>query len=138
MADDLRKASLRTALAHGPTFLDVEASSLTAVSWPVEIGIARVAGGVVTGDARLIRPSPDWPRDDWSQESAEIYGIALDRLCGEGHDPADVARWLIGAVPGGAVSDAPAFDASWIDRLFEVVELRWRWVRWLGPPVRWG
>ena len=98
-------------------FVDVEASSLERGSWPVEVGIARLEGGKVRSEGRLIRPEPDWDFSTWSDESAAVHGIPLDRLHDEGVRAADAAAWLMRETAGWAVSDAPASDRRWIGRL---------------------
>ena len=113
------------ALPDALVVLDVEASGLGELSWPIEVGVAVVEGDAVArSGSRLIRPDPSWDAAGWSGDSAAVHGIsraALDRAPA----PADVARWLIDLVDGRpAVSDAPPFDRAWLSSLFAAANVR--------------
>ena len=113
MIEDTRY-QVRTRSAY---FLDFEASSLDAESWPVEIGIARVVEGAVITESRLIRPHPGWNDEAWSESSAAIHGLSRARLDAEGDSAPDVAAWFKERNIGIAVTDAPEFEKRWLVRL---------------------
>lgn len=97
-------------------FLDFEACSLAADSWPVEIGYARIVGGRVLTRATLIAPRPDWPLAAWSAAAAGVHAIPLAAVLAGA--PADaVAAETDGFAGGEVVSDNPAWDQFWLDRL---------------------
>ncbi len=105
-------------------FIDIEASSLAPDSWPIEVGLAWIADGTVETWSSLIRPDPDWDEDAWSAQSAEVHGIARSDL-----DAAplasDVAHEVMDRLHGMiAVSDAPAFDHYWAERLAETIGMK--------------
>lgn len=105
-------------------FIDIEASSLAADSWPIEVGLAWIANGTVETWSSLIRPDPDWDEDAWSDQSADVHGIARREL-----DAAplssDVAHELIDRIAGRiVVSDAPAFDHFWAEQLTETIGMK--------------
>ncbi len=102
---------------NGPVFIDFEASSLNAASWPIEVGLAWLDGRRVVVESKLIRPRPEWPEDDWNLESQEVHGIPRADL--DNAESADeVSAWLLQAVGDSQlVSDAPEFDQHWLDRL---------------------
>ncbi|WP_170330064.1 exonuclease domain-containing protein [Ruegeria arenilitoris] len=100
-------------------FLDFEASSLSAISWPIEIGIARVVGGEVVTGSRLIKPHPDWDDAGWSEISAQVHGLSRAYLEAEGDDPQRVAQWFKTENNGIAITDNPEFERRWLIRLLE-------------------
>jgi hypothetical protein len=110
-------------------FLDFEASSLAANSWPIEIGIARIVNRVVVSDSQLIRPHPSWEEEGWSPASAEIHGLSRARLEAEGTHASEVATWFKQRNIGLAITDNPEFEQRWLIRLlatnppFPVVQL---------------
>ncbi|SFH52913.1 hypothetical protein SAMN04488020_12026 [Palleronia marisminoris] len=99
-------------------FLDLEASSLSTRSWPIEIGLAWIGNdGSIASEGRLIRPDPSWSVDDWAEDSAAVHGITLSELA-EAEPAAEVAAWAQQRIGSAALlSDAPQFDAYWLDRL---------------------
>ncbi|WP_392337124.1 exonuclease domain-containing protein [Loktanella salsilacus] len=102
-------------------FVDFEASSLDAESWPIEVGLAWIAEGRVHSWSSLIRPQNDWKWSAWSEESAKIHGITRSEL--DTAPPAgDIAREYIQRVDHigkKAVSDAPEWDHAWAQKLLE-------------------
>ena len=97
-------------------FLDFEASSLTAGSWPVEIGYARIADGRVVVEAALIAPEAAWSMDDWSEASARLHGLSIEAVrCGR--PAAEIAARTDRFRDFLVVSDNPAWDQWWLDRL---------------------
>jgi DNA polymerase III epsilon subunit-like protein len=101
-------------------FLDFEASSLSARSYPIEIGCACVEDGRVVQVAELIRPDPSWS-PDWSAESAAMHGVGREALALA--EPAvSVARRFATLLAGRTiVSDAPDFDGRWLGMLLELL-----------------
>ena len=100
-------------------FLDLEASSLDADSWPVEVGMAWPVEGRLEVRSSLIRPDPSWSRRAWSPASAQVHGIPLAELRQAPPAP-EVARWVAGIVGDATlVSDAPEWDGRWLARLYE-------------------
>lgn len=98
-------------------FLDNEASSLGADSYPIEIAWVWENG---RSESFLIRPERDWI--DWSEEAEALHGISRETLLREGQPASIVAqRFLAAAAKGRIVSDAPVFDRSWLQRLCSVV-----------------
>lgn len=97
--------------------LDFEASSLSADSWPIEVGLSWIENGSVRTWSSLIRPATNWPLPDWSQQSAAIHGIRISEL--ETAPPAhQVACELMRKVKDRIlVSDAPEFEDRWLSRL---------------------
>ena len=104
-----------------PIFLDFEASSLGARSWPIEIGIAWLEGDEVRTRAALIRPHESWPAGGWSRESEALHGISRGAL--RQAEPAElIARRFVEQLKGRqVVSDAPEFDRFWLGRLLALL-----------------
>jgi DNA polymerase III subunit epsilon len=108
---------------HGGTgvqpilFLDFEASSLSPDrSWPVEIGWSVLREGEIVTSAMLIRPRASWT--EWSEASAAIHGIPRADL--DAAPDADlVAAKTDGFRDYQVVSDNPAWEQLWLDRLRE-------------------
>lgn len=104
-------------------FLDFEASSLSANSWPIEVGLSWISGDdkVRTWSA-LIRPDSAWDLDDWHWQSEAIHRIRLRDLMNHGRPAFQIAREFADRVTGHTlVSDAPAFDGRWMSRLLETI-----------------
>jgi hypothetical protein len=99
-----------------PCFIDFEASSLGASSYPIEVAWSAPDGSI---ESHLVRPRPEWT--DWSAYAErEIHRISRATLAAEGEAPVEVAARMNDALAGRNVySDAPDFDARWLWRLFE-------------------
>ena len=103
-------------------FLDMEASSLDADGWPVEVGLGWLVEGQVEIRSSLICPHLDWSMRAWSPVSADVHGIALAELR-QAPPAAEVARWVAETTAGATLaSDAPEFDGRWLARLCETAE----------------
>jgi hypothetical protein len=90
-------------------FADIEASSLSAHSYPIEVAWVFENG---TGESHLIQPISGWTDRDPQVEA--VHGISRDMLVAQGSPAADVARRLRDALGGRPVySDAPVADAGW-------------------------
>ena len=100
-----------------PAFIDLEATGLSADSWPIEIGWAFQDGDAA---ATLIKPDDAWPEKAWSADAEALHGIGLDLLNAEGRACADVCDMANDALAGRDVySDAPDWDGFWLMRLFK-------------------
>lgn len=97
--------------------LDFEASSLSADSWPIEVGLSWLAGGEVVSWSSLIRPADEWPLSAWSPASEQVHGIPFETLL-DAPTPQTVTSELRAQMAGRLlVSDAPDFDGRWLERL---------------------
>lgn len=99
-------------------FLDFEASSLSADSWPIEIGLSWINDGEVETWSSLIRPRPEWDLTDWSDRSAAVHGIPLAEVLDA--PPADEVVIQATKLMGEQLilSDAPDFESHWLRRLW--------------------
>src|ERR1051325_5965376 len=102
-----------------PVFLDVEASG-----WPqdggrpVEIAWSSPAGPL---EQYLIRPARGCIY--WSKEAERVHGIAPELLAAEGRDARAVAERVVAALVSRIVyTDAPAYDAAWLDPLLALLD----------------
>ncbi len=107
-------------------FIDLEASGLSARSWPIEVGWC-FAGGAPK--AMLIQPDEAWSLDDWNPAAEALHGIAYDDLMKEGVAADKVCERLNNALAGKLVfSDAPDWDGFWLYRLFQAAKKRQRFI----------
>lgn len=98
--------------------LDFEASSLSAQSWPIEIGLSWIERDTVQTWHSLICPAADWDLTDWSPQSGAIHGIPLSDL-ENAPSASKVAQEFLNILGGRQlVSDAPEFETRWLSRLF--------------------
>lgn len=103
-------------------FIDLEASSLSAESWPIELGLCwldeRQKLRIIS---KLIKPDPSWPIESWSLRSQRVHKIDLDELqCAE--DATEVAQWALGRLEGAMLlSDAAAHDNRWLGVLMATI-----------------
>ena len=104
--------------------LDLEASVMGTGSYPIEVGVGLVRGSgkpIATGSL-LIRPDKAWLRDCvWSEASAAIHGISLERATNEGSPVEYVCDWLNALLRSKTIvtTDAPRYDQDWLDTLFK-------------------
>lgn len=116
------RAIHRTSLSHPeapgqpwPCIIDLEASSLGDASFPIEVAWLEPDSRI---SSHLIRPAWNWT--DWSERSAAVHGIQRAELEASGMDPIPLCQILATAWTGRLVlSDAPAWDAQWLDRLWQ-------------------
>lgn len=100
---------------HLPVFLDCEASSLSQISFPIEVGWSAPDGTI---ESYLVRPEWNW--SDWDFNAEAAHGLSREEITRDGLPADHVARKLNDALRGTvAYSDAPAFDGFWLERLFE-------------------
>jgi hypothetical protein len=113
-------------MTHTPLFLDFEASSLASDSWPIELGMAWVdAQGMVQSTGCLIQPDASWPQEAWWPTSEAVHGIARGTLDSDGLSCAQAAALFLAHIPGRvAISDNPAFEVRWLQRLLEAAQAR--------------
>ena len=107
-------------LAGYPCFLDIEASSFSDDSWPLEVAWSDRHGAI---HRCLVSPEtvPEWT--DWGEQAEDIHGLDRDRLIRNGWEPAYVAARLEEDLSGELVyTDAPDFDERWLRRLFDAVK----------------
>jgi len=98
-----------------PTFLDFEASSLSDVSYPIEVAWSLPSGDI---ESYLIRPTWDW--NDWDYNAEALHGLSREQITKEGLPAWTVAERLNAALSGSvAYSDAPDYETFWMERLFE-------------------
>ena len=101
-------------------FLDIEASSLSEGSYPIEVAWGDESGQI---ESHLINPYlyPD-SFTDWSPDAQAVHGLSRDYLNENGKHPKQVAERLCSELNGHlVVSDAPDFDNFWLQRLFDAV-----------------
>lgn len=94
-------------------FLDFEASSLNAASYPIEVGWVFDDG---VEEAHLIRPAPDWT--DWDDRAEALHGITRARLQTDGMAHDAVARRVLDVLATHTVYvNAPSWDGKWLSVL---------------------
>jgi hypothetical protein len=104
-------------MAQRIAFVDVEASSLSPRSYPIEIGWIFADGA---SEGHLIVPHEDWL--DWDPCAQDVHGLSRRHLFRSGRPGPFVAERIIAALVGCRVfSDAPAQDNFWLSRLFDAV-----------------
>lgn len=105
-------------------FIDLEASSLSPRSWPIEVGWCLLGGAP---EALLVKPAPSWGMSEWSQEAEALHGVSFATLEARGVEPRAVCEKLNAALAGVNVySDAPDWDGFWLYRLFQAGGVRQR------------
>lgn len=97
-------------------FIDFEASSLDANSFPVEVGWC---GTDPSGpEGAIIQPHPSWVGRRWDDEAEALHRLTRQRIVTEGLTPGAAHAGAEAATRGAAVfSDAPAWDQHWYDEL---------------------
>lgn len=99
--------------------VDIEASGLSPVSYPIEIGL-------VNGQREyqsLITPAPFWTH--WSASSEQLHGISRQQLYSEGILPIMVAgevNRLLGTAT--IISDHADWDSFWLQQLFHCAGIK--------------
>lgn len=103
-------------------FLDIEASGLGALSWPIEAGWCFLRG---TPQTMLIKPSVEWRKEAWDPAAEQLHGIPFSLIDRTGRSPADVCRAMNEAFKNADVySDAPDWDGFWLYRLYGAARMR--------------
>lgn len=102
--------------AAGCLIIDFEASGLHPDSWPTELAWGDPVTGTI--ESRLIRPVPDWTH--WDPAAEKLTGLTRAHLDQSGKEPASVLADFVAAAEGRIlVTDAPRFDAFWLQRLID-------------------
>jgi len=100
-----------------PRFLDVEASSLSMDSYPIEVAWSDKQGKI---ESHLINPYSVEYWTDWDFNAQQIHGISRKQCREKGVHP----RFLCGRMsksiePGETIyADGGPFDEGWVDVLF--------------------
>ena len=99
--------------------IDIEASGLSPISYPIEVGLVNDRREYQT----LIVPEDCW--DHWSQKSEELHNISRKELYEKGKAAIVVAKELNELLGNQAVySDHEDWDSFWLRRLFETVAVK--------------
>lgn len=110
-------------ILRNPLFLDYEASSLWADSYPIEAGYSRL--DLPEPVSFLITPHESWRGCIWDVNSESIHGIPQILLEVEGVPTEEACRRLAAATEGRTViSDYPRVEKQWTERLFDACGLR--------------
>ncbi|UOK73525.1 3'-5' exonuclease [Ancylobacter polymorphus] len=100
--------------------IDLEASSVTPHSTPIEVAVAIWPGPShpIEVWSSLIRPTQEWVLlGDWDDGSADLHGIAQAEL--QKGVPVETAAPCLNTLAApSAFSDAASLDSHWIDKLF--------------------
>ena len=101
-----------------PLFLDFEASSLSAQSYPIEVAWSRSDGSI---ENYLISPAGIEAWDDWSVLSEKVHGISRPELLLHGKSPDWICNLMNQQLTGQVVyTDNPVYDGRWLEELFSV------------------
>jgi hypothetical protein len=99
-------------------FLDFEASSLDAGSYPIEIGWVGENG---QGESYLIEPHWSW--SGWSAASEQVHHISQETLRTQGTSVEIVARRTLAVLSNSIIiSDQPPFEYVWLEMLLNVID----------------
>ena len=97
-----------------PIIIDVEASGLGAVSYPIEVGIALDDD---TKYCSLILPAPDW--EHWDNDAEKVHRITRDILQTYGKPIREVTSQLNELLEGKTVyTDGWVVDKPWLTTLY--------------------
>jgi hypothetical protein len=101
-------------------FIDLEASSLSNLSSPTEVGW--VSHDFSAGYVALIEPQLDWT--DWDPEAEAVTDLSRLALIRLGEPVAEVANALNDMLAGAEVlTDNPACDGRWLRKLFFATDM---------------
>jgi len=100
-----------------PRFLDIEASSLSMDSYPIEIAWSDPEGNI---EGHLIDPCAIEEWTDWDYNAQQIHGLSREQCREEGVQPEWLCKRMNEAIPPGGIlyADGGGFDASWIEALY--------------------
>jgi hypothetical protein len=102
-----------------PWFLDIEASSLSPRSYPVEVAWGDSDSGEV--ESHLINPDRVAFWLDWDPASESVHGLSRPYLRRNGEEPSVVAHRANTVLYGRIVHATSDRDRDWMDRLFTAV-----------------
>ena len=98
-------------------FLDLEASSLSWNSYPIEIAWGNSLGTI---QSYLISPESIKEWDEWSIKSEKIHGIKRTILLKKGYSPHMICDLLAESLTNKKVyTDNPCWDSMWLYKLFQ-------------------
>ena len=100
-------------------FLDFEASSLSKLSYPIEVAWVFEDG---RSESYLIRPAQQWT--DWDVEAEAVHHISQEMLQEDGL-PHDVVAWrMVEQLSGHTLfASAPSWDGKWMSALLRAAKL---------------
>jgi hypothetical protein len=100
-----------------PRFLDVEASSLSMDSYPIEIAWSNASGVI---ESHLINPYVVEEWVDWDFNAQQIHGISRKQCREEGVHPSWLCNRMDQVIKPGEIlyADGGAFDENWVDVLY--------------------
>jgi hypothetical protein len=100
-----------------PRFLDVEASSLSMDSYPIEIAWSDPTGMI---ESHLINPYAVEEWTDWDYNAQQIHGISRKQCRKEGITPEQLCKVMDQSIMPGEIlyADGGAFDENWVDVLY--------------------
>lgn len=102
-----------------PLIIDIEASSLSSNSHPIEIGLALEDGNRF---CTLIKPSPNWT--DWDLKAEATHNIHQQTLAEHGKPVTEVAQTLNTLLAGRTLySDGWVVDKPWLSKLFYAAKI---------------
>lgn len=106
---------------NNPIFIDFEASSLSFISYPIEIAWGNSINKI---QSFLISPKNVSGWNDWSIQSQFVHGIDRGILFSKGIDPNIIAHKITNELVNMKVySDNPDYDAMWMKTLFDATEI---------------
>ncbi len=102
--------------------VDLESSGLHKGAYPIEFGWADDA---LQGGSFLIRPTPYFPRGQWSWEAEQVHGITWEMANDEGLPVPDAIERIAAVVLGKrwVLSDSSTHETKWIRRLYEAASV---------------
>ena len=104
-----------------PIFLDIEASSWTFNSFPIEIAWGSTTDNI---QSYLINPQEIQEWTDWSTNAEKAHGISRELLTSQGISPYEMCELLKKNLDGKTVyTDAPDYDGMWLFNLFKGCEI---------------
>lgn len=100
-------------------FLDFEASSLSKLSYPIEVAWVFEDG---RSESHLIRPAQQWT--DWDVEAEAVHHISQEMLQEDGLPHDVVARRMVEQLSGHTLfASAPSWDGKWMSALLRAAKL---------------
>lgn len=101
-----------------PTFIDFEASSLSAQSYPIEVAWTLDNGSI---ESHLISPEGIDGWTDWDVNAQKVHGITREDLIKHGRAPSWVCHRIKEYVIGKTLySDYPPYDRMWLAKLLSI------------------
>ena len=101
-----------------PRFLDVEASSLSMDSYPIEVAWSDNYGSI---ESHLINPYCVDYWTDWDYNAQQSHGISRKECREKGDSPQKLCNRMKNSISRGETiyADGGGFDRNWIDVLFQ-------------------